>query len=153
MQWVRFLSAPGGRCVGSHGELVAARVLEMESPATGEPERSARDAGGRADRREGLVEVVRIENHRSGPRRSSAVSIGQWRQATSLSLVAKDIEWIIPGEDWPLAAVPRARGIGGSASEGSDEMETTYPEPPEFVAQGVGVLVVVVRDGENQNHK
>ena len=30
-----------------------------------------------------------------------------------LALSAEDIEWIIPGEDWP-----RARGIGRFASEG-----------------------------------
>jgi ketosteroid isomerase-like protein len=36
-----------------------------------------------------------------------------------LALAAEDIEWIIPGEDWPLARhAPRARGIGGCSAEG-----------------------------------
>ncbi len=36
-----------------------------------------------------------------------------------LALSAEDIEWIIPGEGWPLAGTHRGtRGIGRSASEG-----------------------------------
>ena len=38
-----------------------------------------------------------------------------------LALSAEDIEWIIPGEGWPLAAgwhAPRARGIGEFTSAG-----------------------------------
>ena len=36
-----------------------------------------------------------------------------------LALSAEDIEWIIPGENWPLGRhAPRARGIGGCAAEG-----------------------------------
>ena len=36
-----------------------------------------------------------------------------------LALSAEDIEWIIPGENWPLARhAPRARGIGEFTSEG-----------------------------------
>ena len=51
-----------------------------------------------------------------------------------LALTAEDIEWIIPGEDWALAGTHR-----GHASE---MLEISYPEPPEFVAQGDRVLVV-----------
>ena len=67
-----------------------------------------------------------------------------------LALVAEDIEWIIPGEDWPLAGTHRGHaGSGGCASEGvKEEVETTYPKPPEFVAQGDRVLVVGVATGK-----
>ena len=46
-------------------------------------------------------------------------AMGGGNKQDLLALVAEDIEWIIPGEDWPLAGdAPRARGIGGCASEG-----------------------------------
>ena len=64
-----------------------------------------------------------------------------------LALVAEDIEWIIPGEDWPLAGhAPRARGIGGCASEGV--RRGGNDKPPEFVAQGDRVLVIGVATGK-----
>ncbi|MGD0116562.1 MAG: nuclear transport factor 2 family protein [Candidatus Binatus sp.] len=60
-----------------------------------------------------------------------------------LALCAEDIEWIIPGEDWPLAG--RYRGHAGLANllqKASKNLETSFPNPPEFVAQGDRVLVV-----------
>ena len=66
-----------------------------------------------------------------------------------LALVAEDIEWIIPGEDWPLAGTHRGReGLADMLQKASEEVETTYPEPPEFVAQGDRVLVVGVATGK-----
>jgi ketosteroid isomerase-like protein len=58
-------------------------------------------------------------------------------------LVANDIEWIIPGEDWPLAGTHRGHaGLAGVLQKASEKVETSYPQPPEFVAQGDRVLVV-----------
>ena len=66
-----------------------------------------------------------------------------------LSLVAEDIEWIIPGEDWPLAGTHRGHAdLAGVLQKASEEVDMTYPEPPEFVAQGVRVLVVGVATGK-----
>jgi uncharacterized protein len=66
-----------------------------------------------------------------------------------LSLVVEDIEWIIPGEDWPLAGTHRGQaGLAEVLQKASDEVEMTYPEPPEFVAQGDRVLVVGVATGK-----
>ena len=66
-----------------------------------------------------------------------------------LSLVVEDIEWIIPGEDWPLAGTHRGHaGLAEVLQKASDEVEMTYPEPPEFVAQGDRVLVVGVATGK-----
>ena len=60
-----------------------------------------------------------------------------------LALSADDIEWIIPGEDWPLAGTHRGHaGLVDLLQKASDTLETSYPEPPEFVAQGDRVLVV-----------
>src|SRR5450432_4368583 len=65
-----------------------------------------------------------------------------------LSLTAEDIEWIIPGEDWPLAGTHRGHaGLADLLQKASEEVEMTYPEPPEFVAQGDRVLVVGVATG------
>ncbi len=75
-----------------------------------------------------------------------------WAAAISkrlLALVAEDIEWIIPGEDWPLAGTHRGRaGLAALLQKASEEVETTYPKPPEFVAQGDRVLVVGVATGK-----
>src|ERR1700684_4151851 len=66
-----------------------------------------------------------------------------------LALAAEDIEWIIPGEDWPLAGTHRGRAeLAAVLKKASEEVETTYPKPPEFVAQGDRVLVVGVATGK-----
>ena len=60
-----------------------------------------------------------------------------------LALSAEDIEWIIPGEDWPLAGTHRGHaGLTDLLQKASATVETSFPEPPEFVAQGDRVLVV-----------
>ncbi|WP_250626741.1 nuclear transport factor 2 family protein [Pinirhizobacter soli] len=66
-----------------------------------------------------------------------------------LALVAEDVEWIIPGKDWPLAGTHRGHaGLAKVLQKASAEVETTYPEPPEFVAQGDRVLVIGVATGK-----
>ncbi len=76
-------------------------------------------------------------------------AIGRGDKEALLALVAEDIEWIIPGEDWPLAGTHRARaGVEEVRQKASEEIETTYPKPPEFVAQGDRVLVVGVANGK-----
>jgi len=64
------------------------------------------------------------------------------KQALS-ALSAEDIEWIIPGEDWPLAGTHRGHaGLADVLQKANETVETSYPEPPEFIAQGDRVLVV-----------
>lgn len=66
-----------------------------------------------------------------------------------LELVAEDIEWIIPGEDWPLAGTHRGHaGLAATLRKASEEVEMTYPKPPEFVAQGDRVLAIGVAVGK-----
>ena len=66
-----------------------------------------------------------------------------------LALSAEDIEWIVPGEDWPLAGTHRGHaGIADVLQKASEEIETKYPAPPEFVAQGDRVLVIGVATGK-----
>src|SRR6202163_742524 len=66
-----------------------------------------------------------------------------------LALCAEDIEWIIPGEDWPLAGTHRGHaGLADLLQKASATVQTSFPEPPEFVAQGDRVLVVGVATGK-----
>jgi ketosteroid isomerase-like protein len=76
-------------------------------------------------------------------------AMGSGDKQRLLSLVAEDIEWIIPGKDWPLAGTHRGHaGLADVLQKASEEVEMTYPKPPEFVAQGVRVLVVGVATGK-----
>ena len=66
-----------------------------------------------------------------------------------LALSAEDIDWIIPGEDWPLAGTHRGHAeLADVLQKASEEVEMTYPKPPEFVAQGDRVLVVGFAKGK-----
>ena len=66
-----------------------------------------------------------------------------------LALSAEDIEWIIPGEDWPLAGTHRGHaGLADVLQKANETVETSYPEPPEFIAQGDRVVVVGVATGK-----
>jgi len=69
-------------------------------------------------------------------------AIGRGDKEGLLALVAEDIEWIIPGEDWPLAGTRYGHaGVADLLETASQSMETST-EPREFVAQGDRVLVV-----------
>src|ERR1700760_4849155 len=76
-------------------------------------------------------------------------AIGRGDREGLLALVAEDIEWIVPGEDWPLAGTHRGHaGLADVLQKASKEIEMTYPKPPEFVAQGDRVLAVGVATGK-----
>jgi hypothetical protein len=66
-----------------------------------------------------------------------------------LALTAEDIEWIIPGEDWPLAGTHRGHaGLADLLQKASEKVETSFPKPPEFVAQGDRVMVIGFATGK-----
>src|SRR5471030_222140 len=76
-------------------------------------------------------------------------ALGSGDKQRLLSLVVEDIEWIIPGEDRPLAGTHRGHAeLAAVLQKASEEVEMTYPKPPEFVAQGDRVLVVGVATGK-----
>jgi uncharacterized protein len=76
-------------------------------------------------------------------------AMGSGDKQRVLALVAEEIEWIVPGEGWPLAGTHRGHaGIADVLQKAADEVETTYPGPPEFVAQGDRVLVIGVAAGK-----
>ena len=75
-------------------------------------------------------------------------ALGRRDKQGLLALSAEDIEWVIPGQDWPLAGTHRGHaGLADLLQKASDTLETSYPEPPEFIAQGDRVLVVGVARG------
>src|SRR6202163_1397861 len=76
-------------------------------------------------------------------------ALGRRDKQGLLALSAEDIEWIIPGEDWPLAGTHRGHaGLADLLQKASEMVETSFPEPPEVVAQGGLVLVVGVATGK-----
>lgn len=76
-------------------------------------------------------------------------AIGSGDKQALLALVDEGIEWIIPGQDWPLAGTHRGHaGVAAVLRKASEEIEMTSPKPPEFVAQGGRVLVVGVATGK-----
>ena len=75
-------------------------------------------------------------------------AIGRGDREDLLALVAEDMEWIIPGEDWPLAGARRGHaGLADLLETASKTMETST-EPREYVAQGDRVLIVGVATGK-----
>jgi ketosteroid isomerase-like protein len=70
-------------------------------------------------------------------------ALGRRDKQGLLALSAEDIEWIIPGERWPLAGTYRGHaGLENLLQKANETVETSYPEPPEFIAQGDRVVVV-----------
>ena len=69
-------------------------------------------------------------------------AVGSGDREALLAVIAEDIEWIIPGDDWPLAGTYRGHaGLADLLETASRSIETST-EPREFVAQGDRVLVV-----------
>ena len=76
-------------------------------------------------------------------------AIGSGDSQKVLTLVVVDFEWAVPGKDWPLAGTHRGHaGLASILQKASDEIETNYPKPPEFVAAGDRVFRVGVATGK-----
>ena len=69
-------------------------------------------------------------------------AIGRGDKEGLLAVVAEDVEWIIPGEDWPLAGTRHGHAGLADLLEAASRSIETSTEPREFVAQGDRVLVV-----------
>ena len=74
-------------------------------------------------------------------------AIGRGDKQGLLALSAEDIEWIIPGEDWPLAGTYCGHAGLADLLQKSEMLETST-EPLEFVAQGDRVLVIGFAKGK-----
>ena len=79
------------------------------------------------------VEVVKI----------FLAALGRRDKQGLLALSAEDMEWIIPGENWPLAGTHRGHaGLEALLQRANEKVETSYPQPPEFIAEGDRVLII-----------
>lgn len=57
-------------------------------------------------------------------------AMGDGNKASLLKLAAKDIQWVVPGEDWALAGTHRGHvGLMDVFKKASQEIEMTYPAP------------------------
>jgi ketosteroid isomerase-like protein len=75
-------------------------------------------------------------------------AVGRGDKKGLLALSAEDIEWIIPGEYWPLAGTHRGHAGLADVLQKASEMEISSPTPPEYVAQGDRVLVIGFAKGK-----
>ncbi len=75
-------------------------------------------------------------------------ALGSSNKQDLLAFVADDIEWIIPGKDWPLAGTHRGHaGFMAIVQTASETVETTI-EPSDSIAQDDRVFVVGTATGK-----
>ena len=80
-------------------------------------------------------------------------AIGRGDKEALLALVAEDIEWIIPGEDWPLAGTHRGHaGLADLLETASKSMETLHGTPGVCSARRPGPGRRL-REGKDQSHE
>ena len=80
-------------------------------------------------------------------------ALGSRNKQGLLALSAEDIEWIVPGQDWPLAGTHRGHaGMENLLQKANETVETSYPAPRVHSAgrPGSGRRL---RYGENQSHE
>lgn len=76
-------------------------------------------------------------------------AIGRGDRDAILALAAEDIEWIMPGRDWPLAGQRRGHsGLEQHFRTHEETMETTFMETREFIAQRDRVMVIGFAKGK-----
>src|ERR1700754_4407117 len=80
--------------------------------------------------------------------KDSFAAIGRGDKEGLTALVAEDIEWIVPGKDWPLAGTHRGHAGLENILQKASEALATSTEPREFGAQGDRVLVVGFAKGK-----
>ena len=80
-------------------------------------------------------------------------AIGRGDREALLALVAEDIEWIIPGEDWPLAGTHRGHaGLANLLETASKSIETST-EPSRVRSAGRPGPGRRLREGKDQSHE
>src|SRR5580704_14623125 len=70
-------------------------------------------------------------------------ALGRRDKQGLLALSAEDIEWVIPGEDWPLAGTHRGHGgLADLLQKANETVESSSPHPPDLIPQRDRVLLV-----------
>jgi len=81
-------------------------------------------------------------------------AIGSGDKQRILALVAEDIVWIIPGEDWPLAGTHRGHsGLENVLRKASAETRNDVPKAARVHIAGRPGAGHRRRYGKNQSHK
>jgi ketosteroid isomerase-like protein len=81
--------------------------------------------------------------------KSFFAAIGSGDMEAVKACCSPDIEWIIPGQDWPLAGTRRGyAGLADLFATHEKGVETSFMETREFVAQGDRVLVIGYAEGK-----
>lgn len=76
-------------------------------------------------------------------------AVGRGDRQGVRALCADDIEWIIPGEGWPLAGTHRGHaGLANVLQKASETIETSSSVPPDYIAEGDRVVVAGVAKGK-----
>ena len=78
-------------------------------------------------------------------------ALGRRDKQALLAVVAEDLEWIIPGEDWPLAGT--YRGAGGATSESQRDGGDFIPSASRVHSAGRPGLGRRLRYWKNQSDK
>jgi ketosteroid isomerase-like protein len=69
-----------------------------------------------------------------------------------LALSAEDIEWIIPGENWPLAGTHRGHAqLADVLQKASEEAETAFPGPPHSLRMETGLWSSATRPARSKS--
>ena len=75
-------------------------------------------------------------------------AIGRGDKQGLLALASEDIEWILPGKNWPLAGTRRGHaGLEDHFRAHEEGVETSSIDAREFIAQGDWVIVIGVANG------
>ena len=81
-------------------------------------------------------------------------AMGRGDKQGLLALSAEDIEWIIPGEDWPLAGTHRGHaGLADLLQKASEDGGNFIPRAPRIRSAGRPGSGRRLRYGENQSHE
>ena len=81
-------------------------------------------------------------------------AIGSRDKQGLLALSAEDIEWIIPGEDWPLAGTHRGHaGLENLLQKAHEDGGNFLPRAPRVHSAGRPGSGRRLRYGENQSHE
>ncbi len=75
-------------------------------------------------------------------------AIGSGDRQRLLALCSEDVEWIVPGDGWALAGTHRGQAGLEDLLRKASGLETSFAEPPEFVAQGDRVLMTGLARGK-----
>ena len=80
-------------------------------------------------------------------------AMGRGDKQGLLALTVEDIEWIIPGEDWPLAGTHRGHAGLADLLQKASEMVETSPRAPRIRGAGRPGSGRRRRYRENQSHE